>query len=247
MRLQPPSGETTRAHGVSRGDSFFGDQFSPARDDTAQFGAVPPLRGLRKLFNRSPTGLRPWPQSFRRYAASFFILLAFGCARQPELARYGAVPNFSLTERSGQTVSLSDLADKVWIADFIFTSCAGACPSMTANMSKLQKMLPPEIRMVSFTVDPRRDTMKVLADYADHYGADKERWLFLTGERENLYNLSIKGFKLAIDDTMGTEAEPITHSTRFALVDRQGQIRGYYSGIEDEDLKRLSADAKRLL
>lgn len=175
------------------------------------------------------------------------ILLSFGCRREPDLMSFGPVPEFSLVDQNGRTASLKDLAGKVWVADFIFTNCAGTCPSMTTNMRKLQKVLPDEIRMVSFSVDPARDTPSVLAQYAKHYAADEQRWVFLTGTREALYDLSIKGFKLAIDDTIGTEAEPITHSTRFVLVDRHGQIRGYYSGTEDEGLKQLSEDAKGLL
>lgn len=176
------------------------------------------------------------------------IFLAIcGCATESKIPVYFAVPDFSLTERSGRTVSQKDLVGQVWIADFIFTSCAGTCPSMTETMRKLQEVLPREIRMVSFTVDPSRDTPQVLAEYANRYGADRDRWLFLTGPQDALYNLSIQGFKLALDDTAGTAVEPITHSTRFVLVDKDGQIRGYYSGTEDEELKRLSADAKELL
>ena len=174
-------------------------------------------------------------------------LLCFGCGRRslPEI-NYGAVPDFSLVDRSGKTVTLHDLAGQVWIADFIFTNCGGACPVMSQSMRKLQDALPREIRMVSFTVDPSRDTPQVLAEYAKRYGANENRWLFLSGEKEALYNLSIKGFKLALEDTGGPEVEPITHSTRLVLVDRHGQIRGYYSGTEEEELKRLSAEAKKL-
>ena len=71
--------------------------------------------------------------------------------------------------------------------------------------------------------------------------------MFLTGDRQSLYDLSIKGFKLAFGDEKGTEAEPITHSSRFVLIDRDGRIRGYYNGVEEDELKRLSADAKKLL
>ena len=177
----------------------------------------------------------------------FLFVVSFGCARQPELIRYYPVPEFSLVERSGKTVTRHDLAGKVWVADFIFTNCGGTCPMMSEEMRKLQDVLPPEIHMVSFTVDPSRDTAEVLAKYAQKFGADENRWWFLTGERQALYDLSIKGFKLALEDTGGTRTEPITHSTRFALVDRQGMIRGYYGGTEDEELKRLSADAKKLL
>ncbi|HYR85292.1 MAG TPA: SCO family protein [Terriglobia bacterium] len=183
----------------------------------------------------------------RRLLFVFWSVVWLGCARPPELIRYYPVPEFSLIERNGKAVTRDDLAGKVWVADFIFTNCGGTCPMMTEEMRKLQDVLPPEIRLVSFTVDPSRDTADVLAKYAKKYGADEERWWFLTGDTQALYDLSIKGFKLALEDTGGTKTEPITHSTRFALVDRQGMIRGYYGGTEDEELKRLSADARTLL
>jgi protein SCO1/2 len=159
---------------------------------------------------------------------------------------YGQVPEFTLTESGGRTVSLQDLAGKVWIADFIFTSCAGTCPMMTSQMGKLQDALPREIGLVSFSVDPNRDTPEVLARYAKQYHADPTRWMFLTGDRATLFNLSINGFKLAVDDFQGSEQEPITHSSRLVLIDKQSRIRAYYSGTEEADLKKLIEDAKRL-
>jgi protein SCO1/2 len=159
---------------------------------------------------------------------------------------YGQVPEFTLTESNGRTVGLQDLAGKVWIADFIFTSCAGTCPLMTSQMRKLQDALPREIGLVSFSVDPKRDTPEVLARYAKQYQADPARWMFLTGDRGTLFNLSITGFKLAVDDLRGSEQEPITHSSRLVLIDKQSRIRAYYSGTEDADLKKLIEDAKRL-
>ena len=86
----------------------------------------------------------------------------------------------------------------------------------------------------------------MLASYAAEHGATRDRWLFLTGDKQMLYDICIKGFKLALEDDTGTPLEPITHSTRFVLVDKQGQIRGYYSGTEEHELDRLAADAKRL-
>ena len=165
---------------------------------------------------------------------------------QSELLTYGAVPEFSLVDQNGRSVTLHDLNGTVWIADFIFTNCAGTCPMITDKMRKLHETLPRQVRFVSFTVDPLRDTPEVLNEYAKRYNAERDRWLFLTGEKKTLYDLSVKGFMLALDDTGGTEAEPITHSTRFALVDKAGKIRGYYGGTDDEDLKRLSQDIKRL-
>lgn len=173
--------------------------------------------------------------------------LGFGCAKEPALPTYGAVPDFSLTERSNRTVTRQDLDGKVWIADFIFTRCGGTCPIMTGAMRKLQDQLPAEIQLVSFSVDPSHDSPEVLSEYANRNNADATRWWFLTGDRDAMYRISKEGFKLAVDDTMGTALEPITHSTRFALVDRDGRIRGYY-GMEDADaMIRIVADAGKLL
>ena len=177
---------------------------------------------------------------------SLFAGLWAACHRSPDIPSYYPLPEFSLTDQTGKAVTLHDLTGKVWVADFIFTSCGGTCPLMTQDMRKLQDALPPEIRLVSFTVDPTRDTPRVLAAYAQEHGATNERWLFLTGDEQALYDLCVKGFKLPLDTENGTPAEPITHSSRFVLVDKQGEIRGYYSGTEEDELKRLAMDAKRL-
>ncbi|SRR6058998_2168630 len=177
---------------------------------------------------------------------SLYASLWGACSRAPGLPSYYRLPEFSLTDQTGKAVTLHDLGGKIWVADFIFTSCGGTCPLMTDEMRKLADALPMEIRLVSFTVDPTRDTPRVLAAYAAEHGATSDRWLFLTGDRQALYDLCIKGFKLPLDTEGGTPAEPIAHSTRFVLVDKQGAIRGYYSGIERDELKRLATDAKRL-
>jgi protein SCO1/2 len=161
--------------------------------------------------------------------------------------KYGMVPDFDLVERSNRKVTRQDLTGKVWVADFIFTTCGGICPVMTSNMKKLQDKLFADIRLVSFTVDPTKDTPEVLTEYANRYGADKDRWLFLTGDPESIQKLSVGGFKLAMDPTGGTEVEPIVHSSRFVLIDREGFIRGYYGTEELTDLDRLIEDANNLL
>jgi protein SCO1 len=178
--------------------------------------------------------------------AVFLLLIAAGCTKQ-EPPVFNTVPDFTLIERSARAVNRQELVGKVWVADFIFTHCAGTCPLMTSKMRKLQDTLPAEIQLVSFSVDPAQDTPEVLKQYAEQNGADPKRWLFLTGNKEAIYKLSLDGFKLGLDDTGGSVAEPITHSTRFALVDRQGRIRGYY-GMDDEDaMDRLTKDVKALL
>jgi protein SCO1 len=175
------------------------------------------------------------------------VVVIFGCTREPELSRFYPLPDFSLTDQTDQNVTLADLKGRIWVADFIFTSCGGTCPMMTDKMRKLQDGLPAEIRMVSFTVDPARDTPKALAAYAAEHGATRDRWLFLTGGKQALYDLCLNGFKLPLDDSGGSPAEPIGHSTRFVLVDKQGVIRGYYSGTERDELQRLASDARKLL
>jgi len=182
-----------------------------------------------------------------KWLSLLVVLLVTGCAGSSAMPDYFPVPDLKLTERSNRPITQKDLAGQVWVADFIFTHCAGICPTMSSNMEKLQARLPKEIRLVSFSVDPYNDTPAVLTEYAKRYNADPDRWLFLTGEPEAVQKLSVGGFKLALDPSSGTQSEPITHSSRFALVDREGHIRGYYGTEDAGALDRLVVDAKKLL
>jgi protein SCO1/2 len=160
------------------------------------------------------------------------------------------VPNFNLVERSGSAISLSDLSGKVWVADFIFTHCAGPCPLLSLQMGALQEPLKEleDVRLVSISVDPERDTPEVLEAYSRRYNADPEKWLFLTGEKADIYQLIRKGFQVTVDNTPEDEAsDQIMHSLRFALVDRKGQVRAYYTGSDSDLADRLVPDVKRLL
>jgi protein SCO1/2 len=169
-------------------------------------------------------------------------------AGRPELPVYGTLPEFELAERGGSTVTLQSLKGNVWVADFVFTHCAGPCPLLSSKMSRLQKAVRDldGVRLVSFTVDPERDTPEVLAAYARRYQADAGRWLFLTGPKEPLYRLVGEGFLLAVDDG-GPQAGLITHSTRLVLVDQQARIRGYYDGAEPGTVEALLPDIRALL
>ena len=163
----------------------------------------------------------------------------------------GEVPPFALTRQDGQGFSQADLIGKVWIADFIFTTSAGPCPLMTQRMENLNNRFrqDQDLRLVSFSVDPEYDTPEVLTEYATHFGAQPERWAFLTGDRDAIYDLSIKGFKLAVDDQVdpGDYDHMIIHSTYFVLVDRAARIRGYYDGTDPERLAQLANDTTMLL
>lgn len=170
-----------------------------------------------------------------------------------QLDDFGAVPAFTLVSQTGAEVQRIDLDGQVWIADFIFTSCKGTCPVMSSQMRRVDEMLATEagVRLVSFTVDPERDTPEVLAAYGAQFGARPERWIFLTGEKDVLRELASNGFHLPASDTppagVAQGAEIITHSTRFVLVDREGRIRGYYSGIDAIAVEQLVRDTRQLL
>lgn len=179
---------------------------------------------------------------------------------------FGTVPDFSLIERSGRQVGLLDLAGKVWITNFIYTHCPDTCPLQSAEMAKLQADFAEEkvLRLVSITVDPERDNPEVLSQYAKRYGADPERWLFLTGEKRTIYRLALEGFRLSVVDPAegvkswlfgpipvlahhGETGKQFIHSSRFVLVDRRARIRGYYHSNDEEALERLRANARKLL
>jgi protein SCO1/2 len=158
-------------------------------------------------------------------------------AAPSELHRINVVPAFSLTERSGKTISNNDLFGKIWVADFIYTTCPGPCPLVTASLAKVQQAVAhdPSVQLVTFTVDPQTDTPAVLAAYADKFGADKNRWWFLTGPEKSIYSVIRNGFFQPVVDNSGQPPEPgqykVTHSTQFALVDANGTVRGFYDGV----------------
>jgi protein SCO1/2 len=171
-------------------------------------------------------------------------MMLAGCAGKPALPSYGVVPDFTLTDQNGASFnSAAGLGKKVWVADFIFTNCPGPCPRMSSQMHEVQMALAAddEVRFVSFTVDPARDTPPVLAAYAKHFEAISGKWFFLTGAAPDLNRMSRGVFMLG--DVDGS----LQHSTRFALMDRSSRIRGYYLTSEPDAIPRLIADAKRLL
>ncbi|HXV82944.1 MAG TPA: SCO family protein [Candidatus Binatia bacterium] len=167
------------------------------------------------------------------------------------LNRYGAVPEFSLIERSGKQTTLADLKGSIWIADFIYTTCTDTCPMQTAEMARLQEAWQDKkgLKLVSFSVDPEKDTTEVLSRYADRYRADGERWLFLTGAKEEISRLVQQGFKLSAAPVVnaGSSESVIIHSPRFVLIDKQAQIRGYYDSRDQQALERLKRDLAVLI
>ncbi|MGH9868892.1 MAG: SCO family protein [Candidatus Polarisedimenticolia bacterium] len=168
----------------------------------------------------------------------------------------GTIPPFSLVDRTGETVTLDDLRGRWWVADFIFTRCAGICPLLSTRMSGLIQSIPhlerDDVRFVSFTVDPAHDTPDVLAHYASRYrvpAGAADMWMFLTGPRDVIQGLVHDGFRLTMLDN-GPGAPPgeeeVTHSERFVLVDPAGRIRGYYHGTDEDSVRRLAEDLETL-
>jgi len=155
-----------------------------------------------------------------------------------------SVPDFSLTNQQGEPLGLSDMAGKIWIADFIFTNCPTICPAMTQEMARLQsEFVADPVYFVSFSVDPERDTTEALTRYAKAYGADDRRWHFLTGDKAHIYQLAEHGFSLAA----GHKGSEILHSPRFVLVKADGNIHDYYDSRSKPAMLRLRRDVKTLL
>ncbi|KAF0244817.1 MAG: ASPIC/UnbV domain-containing [Planctomycetota bacterium] len=160
----------------------------------------------------------------------------------------GQSPEFLLFDQGGKVFSSEDLLGKFWVADFIFTKCAGTCIGMTASMGRLRAEMQKRkefqgVHSVSFSVDPDTDTPPVLAAYAARSGADSAGWTFLTGTRDAIWKLCKEGMKLPVEDAPAGETKmPIVHSQNFILIDREGAIRGYYDGLTEEGCKSLLAD-----
>ena len=180
---------------------------------------------------------------FRKYAIVILCCLWLTGCLGSGLPDHGGVPAFQLVAQDGRAfVSTAELSGKVWVADFIFTTCHGPCPRMTAQLKKVQDQLKDvaDVEVVSFTVDPATDTPEVLAEYAKRFHADPEHWHFLTGTQPDLQKLSYDTFRL------GDTGSKLEHSTRFVLIDRKARIRGFYDPTDASTIPQLIEDIQKL-
>jgi protein SCO1/2 len=163
--------------------------------------------------------------------------------RADELPVLGTVGDFALTDQNGRQVTLGSLLGRVWVAEYFFTYCGGPCPRMNRNLAELHREFTgkDEPKLVSITCDPKRDTLDVLNDHARTNQADTERWWFLRGEEKDLQQLASS---LLLPYQIGV---PSAHSTKFVLVDREGQIRGAYTGTDEKEVDALRRDLRALL
>lgn len=166
--------------------------------------------------------------------------------------------NFRLVNQLGDTVELYDIQNKIIIADFIFTRCAGPCPTMTRNMQKLQASFAKQkegskiidssiVQFLSFTVDPGYDSVHVLKDYADRYRVNHDNWWLLTGDKKQIYDFALNELKLATEDRGGYFDTAFLHSQMFVLLDKNYLVRGYYDGRDSVELSHLAKDVGLLM
>ena len=170
------------------------------------------------------------------------IVIELANKSRSDLPILGEVPEFTFSERSGASFGNDDMQGTINIVNFFFTTCQGPCPIMNAKVADLYKKYATtdQVRFVSISVDPKRDSLSVLKEYAQRMGVVDNRWLFLRGELDEVHRVSEKGFMLAGE-------LPTIHSTKLILVDRDQQIRGYYDSFNDENLRLLTVHVRELL
>lgn len=163
-------------------------------------------------------------------------------AASSRLEKLAPAPEFQLTAQDGSTVTKDDLKGKVWVANFIFTRCAGPCPVMTSRMAEINQALSrkaTDVELVSITVDPEYDTPAVLKEYGEKAGAKPDKWKFLTGPKEVIDPLVMKGFLQSL--AWEPSGAPV-HSTRFVLIDKDGWMRAFRDGNDPEIVQKLLMD-----
>jgi len=162
------------------------------------------------------------------------------------------IADFSLTSQEGKSITQKDLEGKIYVADFFFTTCGSICPKMTSQLTRVQEKYKQndKVRILSHTVLPEEDSVEAMANYALQYGADSHMWLFLTGDKKQIYELARKSYfvmkEVAVGEGDGGKSDFI-HTENFVLVDSQKRIRGYYDGTSKEEVDQLLLDMDKLL
>jgi len=203
----------------------------------------------------------------KSYIGISFIVLIFGIWAVPkivdrfkksDLTEIGPVPEFELTDQNNKKISNKDYLGKVYVVEFFFSTCPSICPIMNQNMLKLQQEYygNPEFGIASVSINPEYDTPQVLKEHAEKLGVKHYNWHFLTGNRDYIHNLAMKGFNLYAGENKNV-AGGFEHSGLFALVDKEGNIRSrkdnygnpitYYDGLDDAGVLAIKEDIKKLL
>jgi protein SCO1/2 len=195
------------------------------------------------------------PSKFAVNALTLLIVLLgalfVGCEprRTGKLGNYGIVQPFELTDSSGQILRSDDLKGRILVVDFFFAGCSAQCLSLSTKMSQVQRQAPTNVILLSLTVDPASDTPAALRQYAKHFNAETNRWLFLTGKKEDLYRVIQKSFLQPVagsEDSLDVAPGSFLHSEQIVLVDAKGVIRGYYDGMSGDAVERILAGINEL-
>ncbi len=161
--------------------------------------------------------------------------------------KYHHIADFKLLNQNGQTITEEDYKDKIYIADFFFTTCPSICPIMTEHMVEIQKAIidDPKVLLLSHSVTPEIDSVPVLKQYALKKGVVDSKWNLVTGDKKQIYELARKSYLVAKDDGDGGPFDMI-HTENFVLVDSKKRIRGFYDGTDPKDIEKLLEDLKIL-
>lgn len=201
------------------------------------------------------------------FLVSFFILLGIGFLSyyykvSSEGAQRSSLPiigndqnhhisNFSFINQEGKTITNDDIKGKIVVVEYFFATCKGICPKMNENLSKVYQQYKgnKEVMFLSHTVDPVKDTVAALKAYSMHFNADPSQWMFLTGDKKELYDMARYSYLIsAEDDTAGIGIDQdFIHDKHYILVDDLGRVRGFYDGLEDKDIKKIEDDIRTLL
>ena len=198
------------------------------------------------------------------FLISFFILLStvfmsyfytVTRERKVTLQVYGNpghhVGEFAFKNQDGLTISNKDVKGKIYVVSYFFATCRGICPKMNEHMTKVFEAFKgnPNVLILSHTVDPKRDTVQALKEYSLRYDADPKQWMFLTGDKKELYDMARYSYLIsAQDDTAGvTIDKDFIHDNHYVLVDRGGRIRGFYDGLKTEEVNKLITDINTLI
>lgn len=158
------------------------------------------------------------------------------------------IPSFSMTNQNGENVTEKTFDNKIYVADFFFTTCPGICPKMTTNMAMLQEAFKTddEVMLLSYSVTPEKDSVPVLKEYATNKGVDSKKWYLLTGNRKEIYDLGRKAYFVEEDLGEIKPEDDFLHTENFVLIDKNKHIRGIYNGLNKTSITQLITDIKTL-
>lgn len=164
------------------------------------------------------------------------------------ISRYHRIADFELINQDGDTITSRNFEGKIYVADFFFTTCPSICPKMSSQMQRVHEKFieNDQVMILSHTVMPEADSVPVLAEYANRYNADSNKWMFVTGEKKRIYELARKSY-FAVNDSGNGDEHDFIHTENFILVDKNKRIRGFYDGTSEDDVDRLMEEIEILL